>query len=87
MDMQFHWLRYRKAQGQFKIGNQVAQTLRITVQNIIHRRIMLMSGQNFSQESKTCQKPDAQKMKDRPKSQATKLLCYKDVLDKLAYKN
>jgi hypothetical protein len=88
MDMQFHWLHDRKAQGKLKyIGNQVAQTSRITLQSIIRQHIMLMSEQNFSQESKTCQKPDTQKMKDRPKSQGTKLLCYKGVLDKLAYEN
>jgi hypothetical protein len=85
MDMQFHWLRDREAQGKFKIYWQPGGTDLADYFTKPCRRIMLISGQIFSQESKTCQKPDAQKMKDRPKSQATKLLCYKGVLDKLAY--
>jgi hypothetical protein len=34
---------------------------------------MLMSGQNFSPESKTCQKPDARKMKARPNNKISML--------------
>jgi hypothetical protein len=88
MDMRFHWLRDRKAQGQFKIYSRPGNTNLADYFMKHHPPAHhLMSGQNFSPESKTCQKPDKQKMKARPKSQATKLLFYKGVLDKLAYEN
>ena len=88
MDMQFHWLRDREAQGQFKIYWQPGTTTLQTIfRSTIRWHTMSMWEQYSSQKSKTSQKPDAPKTPARPQTQVTKSLRYKGVLDKLAYKS
>ncbi len=88
MDMWFHWLRDRKAQGQFKIYWQPGGTNIADYFTKLHPPAHHVNVRaEFLTRIKDLSEARCTKMKDRPKSQATKLLCYKGVLDKLAYEN
>jgi hypothetical protein len=78
MDMRFHWLRNHKAQGQFKIYWR-PDNMNLADYFMKHHppahHVDVRAKFLTRVKSKTCQKPHAQKMKTRPKSQATKFLC------------
>ena len=59
MDMRFHWLRNREAQGQFRIyWGPGRPTSRTTLPTTTPTCTMSMSGQNFLPKSKILQKGD-----------------------------